>query len=597
MSNPPQGLMEYPGISSIKSGNYALSHGISPGAFVVTFPAQKNFAVQIGTMKITYGGDAISFPNCRIDLASIESSQSGQMMTVRILDRRWKWEFPTISGRYNVPKPSGHINVVTEKSPQDLATMLLKAMKESNFDVNQLPNDTRPYIDWNYDNAAEELARLCESLGCRVVLGIDNRVRICRLGNGANLPTGFVTNGGYGFDPPEMPDALEFVAAPTRYQMRFHLEAVGRDIDGTIKPIKDLSYNPGGEGEVNGWANQYPDTLQGLIGDNTLSARTRSLALSCVFRWYRITEPATGDLKIPDYGLFIHPRQVLPLITSLLDEETEAGDEFPQPQQAFVMGRFYDEVGDPKTLVNTPRGTRYPGSISFDNDRGIVQFSNPVYQVVLCETDLKKADNETVIIKSGSNAYFPADIVLECVVNVRDHFDRKLQRWTKKRQLTNGKYGTEPKVIRRDDVGLTIKAQYESLAVEDYGLTSRTTLANVTTTSRYRQIKLIKNDKDTGLGSVPLKGLESIANYYLNTEQEKFQPKESLSYSYAKIMKISPDGAIQQVSWTVGEQGAKTEASRNSEFDLSRPSHEDRRTLEYLKIEKARSNLGSTYNA
>jgi hypothetical protein len=42
--------------------------------------------------------------------------------------------------------------------------------------VSGLPNLSRPEVDWVFANPAQELAALAESLGCRVVLGLDGRV-------------------------------------------------------------------------------------------------------------------------------------------------------------------------------------------------------------------------------------------------------------------------------------------------------------------------------------------------------------------------------------------------------------------------------------
>ena len=49
---------------------------------------------------------------------------------------------------------------------------------------------------------------------------------------------------------------------------------------------------------------------------------------------------------------------------------------------------------------------------------------------------------------------------------------------------------------------------------------------------------------------------------------------------YAGIVPISPDGAIVQVQWTGGAAGGLTRAGRNSEFSLTVPSWNERRTAE-----------------
>jgi len=383
--------------------------------------------------------------------------------------------------------------------------------------------------------------------------------------------------------------------------MKFTLEAVGLDVDGEVKLINDLSYNPIAAGDAAGWANQYPETLPALISPYTLGAATHSLAMSCVFRWYRIKEPATLDWKVPEFGKITTIKHVLPLQSKLLTEQTAIGEQYPQSMGAYVEGSYYDNVTDPKTFVNTPPGTRYLGSVSFDEARGIVQFSNPVYRVVRCTTTLsttnavRVAAGTATVVQAGSQAFFPAELVLTCVVNVHDDKTREVKRWTKQRALANGRFSTPPKIIKREDVGRTVRADYRTLLGQftAWNLSDITGLAAAQAPpTPYVQTSVITNEKDTGLGGNKIAGLDSIANYYLNQQQATYQPKQSLEYSYAAIMPISPDGVIQQVSWSVGLEGATTRASKNSEFNLNVPSHAERRTLELLRVEKARLAAG-----
>ena len=593
MADAPQGLFTFPGLNSIRSGSFTLSHGISPSAAVIEITPQNNFAVQGGPLEITYGATAISFPDCRLDMASLTVGTDGRTWSLRVLDRRWKWEFGHVSGSYNLRKPSGHINPATEKSPRELAYMLLRAMGEAQFDVQQIPNETRPLVEWSYDNPAEQLQQLCDTLGCRVVLGIDNKVRICRLGNGANLPTDKVSTAGYGFDPPEMPDSLLFVAAPTKYQMKFVLEAVGLDKDGTVKLIKDLSYNPLGVGEEYGWANQQPDVLSALRGADTLAHRIHTLALSTVFHWYRIKEPATLDWMVPSYGKIRSIKQVLPLTDNLLTEETPFGEVSPQAQSAAIEGIYYAPISDPITFVNTPKGSPYTGSYTIDTSRGIIQFTDAMFRYVRCEQDLTNRSGSVIISRAGSHVFFPAELVLECVVNVKDDKDRHLDRFTKEMKITNQKFSTRQKVIRRDDVGLTVRAQYQSQLAAAWGLVDITYLGIAQAPlTPYVQTNIVTNEKDTSLNGVNSSGVDSIASYYLSEARATYLPKESLETSYAAIVPINPDGVIQQVSWSVGLSGATTKASKNSEFDLRLPSHSERRTLQILKAEKDRLKRG-----
>ena len=124
-------------------------------------------------------------PECRVDKIQKTANET---FLVTIFDRRWKWRFGQISGVYNLRQPDGELDPDLETEPQDIATDCLKAMGETGFDVGELPNRTRPEYRWVAQNPAAMLDQLCQSLGCSVVLGFDNRVTIRRLGEGGELP-------------------------------------------------------------------------------------------------------------------------------------------------------------------------------------------------------------------------------------------------------------------------------------------------------------------------------------------------------------------------------------------------------------------------
>lgn len=593
MATAPQGLFAFPGIKTILRGTFTLSHGISPSIATVVISPAKNFAVKDGPMLINYGQLQLLFPDCRLDMTSLSVGSGGQEWTLRIKDRRWKWENGEIVGLYNKIKPNGRIDLDTEKTPQQLAALLLDAMGEKNYEVNQLPNNTRPFIDWDYDNPAEQLARLCDSLGCRVVLGLDNRVRLWLLGNGAKLPSTRVSHGGYGFDPPDLPDSIKLVCGPTKFQARLRLEAVGRDVNGKIKRLKDLTYNPKGAGEPYGWINQTPGVLTALIGQTNLTKQIHSLALESVYRMYRIVEPATGKMEIDGFGPISDIKQLLPLDDVLLQSASGIGEQFPQSMRAQVFGKYYDFTCDPATLVNTPRGTPYTGNFSFDKERGILLFSEPVYQFVKCLTDVKAKDGTTVILSAGNFAYMPAELFVECTFAVKDAKKRQPHRFTSERKLTNGSTRSGTKIVKRDDINLSVRTNYLPYIATNYGITDTTTFADaIATPPPERVIGTTTNEKGTGLGKSKAdsdKGLKAKVDYYLDAARAKFEPKENLSYTYPRIEKISPDGAIHQVTWSVGPDGAMTEASQNNEHDRFTPQYSERRLAEIAR--KERENL------
>ena len=247
------------------------------------------------------------------------------------------------------PSGSGGLVVDTERTPQELAALYLDAMGESGYDVSALPNDSRPAVEHDFDNPAEALADLCDSLGCRVVLRLDNTVAIVQVGVGADLPASLLLEDSATPNPPEMPDNIAVVCGPSVYQVDFPLEAVGLDVatlaggesNETIQPIDELSYTP-----VGGWSvADLPYLLNvGTAAGEADVTGLRSLATKSVFRYYRIMMP----VNVPGYddaadGLVTKLEQILPLI----EEQAATGLENHNlvPLAATVFGVWYPAPG------------------------------------------------------------------------------------------------------------------------------------------------------------------------------------------------------------------------------------------------------------
>lgn len=534
--NAPQGLFDFPGIELILRGTFTLSHGISPSVATIEVVPQAGLPAAGGTLLITFGGTVLAFPGCRINSLSQRRSSAGTVWTLQIFDRRWRWAFGELSGLYNVRLADGRIDPALERTPQQLAALCLSAMGEANFSVAELPNDARPEVDWIAANPAQELAHLCEAFGCRVVLGLDNRVSLRRVGVGAGLPVEDGMTENLGIDPPERPDALKLITGPTRFQSAFVLEAVGQDTQArqnAIKLIQDLSYNPGGAGNPSGWEHVYPHSMPGVVA----SEEARKLALKTVYKWYRIKEQLgrPGRLDPPGFpGSVVRLDQLLPISDELV--QTRPGPNGTQASRdAVVRGSFYETFRNPPSFQNTAGDEVYNGSYTIDGERGIVVFDQPVYRYF------------------SSGAYLPAVLLLECSYGVKHRESRQVFRHGFERRLPGNVYGTGPQILRREEIVRTVRAEYDRLDP-----------------MRARVTRVVDNLPEISLQ----------ADHYLNAAQSEYQLSHSADMEYAGIIPINPDGAIQQVSWSVGPHGATTRASRNSEFALYVPGYEERRRRE-----------------
>ncbi len=547
---PPTGLLSFPGVDQVLSWSFTLSHGITPGAALVEIAPQFGLPAEVGTMVLSFGDVALEFGGCVLDSATVRRDESGMIVSLTILDRRWRWRYGQISGRYNVRQKDGTLDTTTEQTPQQLARRLLEAMGESECDLSGLPNLARPEVDWVYANPAHALAELAESLGCRVVLDLDGLVSLPTVGTGADLPdTGTQRTWNFGIDPPTRPESLLLVGGPTRFQTMFRLEAVGQEppapqttgqssepqstssststTAGQIVPIDELSYKP-----VGGWQNE---SYLGFA--NVQDPAARAKARETIYRWYRILSTApmstAGEFQIAGCDSAVNGLwQILPIERGLIDTYTGSdGIERPQPPQ--VAGIFWDRSLDAN---NIPVQRPYRGRFTLDAERGIVMFDEPVLQV-----------------DSTGTAFAPAELYLTVAHAVKDPETLQELRQTWERDVpgsgTESGVGTGAAVFRRDDMVLAVTTQYDA--------------------NNNPKGRLDNSD-----------ALDRESEYQLDAIETAFETVETDFVEYAGLVAINPDGAISQVSWSGGPAGTVTRAGRNSEFSLTVPPYPERRRTE-----------------
>lgn len=529
-----QGLATFPGVVQVISCRYTRSLGTQPDYAILRIIPQSFSPQPTGTLQFTYGANYVNLFNCKVDwVRSVWSATSGIETFVKILDRRWAWQAGgEISGRYNVRFVDGSLDTSTEKSPQQLATILLNAMGEQNFDVSALPNSPRPYVSWDYSHPASELDELCELLGCRVCLKIaSNSVQIVRLGVGALLPQANLFYYTQSFDLSETPDSLKVVGR-ARYQSKLKLQAVGEEKDGSLKPIADLSYAP-----ADGWFGvSFPFSF---ITDD----EDRKLAQKSVWRYYQIVSQADGTQEVPDFRNVQTIENIKPIDDFLVEVYTDSsGVKFPK--KAFIDGIWFN--GDPQAGAgnNTILGTIYEEDFRIDRDNGLVIFPVQVYQW-----------------DSGTRT--EAELYLTCSYEARDPDTLSYARYIQVRNL-GGNSGTGPRIIKRDDILFTSYAQY----------------------SRNQKTGTVNNQAT----------VEQQAINQLDATQLEYFPSLTLDAGYNGIVPIDVDGAIRQVTYKVDcsdkspRGGAETFASVNSETDPYVPRYGQRQISR--RSRRGRSRIG-----
>ena len=267
----PQPIVTYSGIIGIESCRMLLSRSVEPSQAVIETPVISQVAPAIGDLVFFYNGTTLTFSGCAVDMSYIAMTAAGQTMRITLLDRRWRWAFTEIVGRYNVKTKTDTIKY--EKTPQELATLIFQAMGETVYDVSELPNDARPMVDWTNEKGSVALADLLSQLNCEVVPDLSTGGwRIVKIGTGDLLPDdGTAETAESGVTSPITPDAIRAVTASIRYQVMFELEAVGTETDGRSRPIDDLSYKPSG-----GWELEHPEKFKGVTGTYVKDKSLRS---------------------------------------------------------------------------------------------------------------------------------------------------------------------------------------------------------------------------------------------------------------------------------------------------------------------------------
>jgi hypothetical protein len=506
--------LQFPGIDFVRSWSFTLSHGITPSVALVEIAPQFDLPAEVGTLVLSFGDVTLEFPGCALDSATVRRDQAGMIVSLAILDRRWAWRFGQICGQYNVRDASGQLDSDSEQTPHELATLLLTALGEPAADVSLIPDDTRPAVDWVSASPAVELARLAESLGCLVVLGLDGAVSLQPAGVGADLPeTGTERTRSFGIDPPTRPDSLLLVCGPTRFETMFRLEAVGQEPTGEIRRINDLSYAPAG-----GWNNEA-----WLGFANVTDANSRAKARQTVYRWYRLycTAPynSAEQFQITGYdGSVTELWQLIPLEHSRL---TTYADGTLRPEPPEISGIFWDRSLDAQ---NVPTRRKYRGAFTLDVERGIVRFAEPVMQVNA----------------GGASGFSPAELYLTVAHSVQYAATGQPVRLTTERPLPGEPLGTGPAVLRRDDLALHSITAYDA------------------------------NNNPTG-STDNSNELQEEIEAQLDAAEAAYATRLTDYVEYAGLVPIDPDGAITQVQWSATAAGTITRASRNSEFSLVAP--------------------------
>lgn len=417
------------------SGNLSIGLGTSPSLAQIEVPISTQIPREVGTLTLESPELRMDFPGCRVLSGTITERDT---LVLTIADRRWRWRFGTIFLLANERTSDGQIKRGTEKRPQEIAAALFDAMGESGADVSALPNDTRPEVRYTGSNPASELESLAGSLGCAVAFW-GNRAGLVRLGQGMNLPNNPIKAEGLqrALDVPILPDAVQAVSGPGDFQVLLELEAVAETKDGGQVLIADAPYVP-----ATGWEHEWPQDFEGVEDD-----KDRELALKSVFRKYRVKrEISSGEFVFDGKKFQVEEQakrleQILPIYPDLVELGEPQPDGTVTAKAAWVEGLWY---GDEDSLDN--KYSKVSTSFNLDGEKGIVEFSAPVYQ-------LKR--------EGTSDINLPATLYLMARINVKQTGTNLPWRFQFTLPSGGPRWGTEPQTELRFDIIPKCVAKYE----------------------------------------------------------------------------------------------------------------------------------------
>ena len=587
MPDQGQAKFSYPGINSVEEIDFTDVAGTSPSTGVLTCYPQFGLPAMEGDLVLTQEGRTVTFAKCRIDSASYQRNSGGQVVSVKLMDERWRWQKGyVIHGKYNTRLPNNSVDPLREKTPRELVDLLCEVMDVTNIVADLVSSDpnvsaARPEVDWDVSNPAQELQSLLDSFGLRLVpRRSDGKFVICRTGEGATLTAAGrpYQDPSEGIDPNDTPDRIAMFGEPIRYQVRLELEAVGKDIvdpanqpsavpdppipplptdnaDGSWKPILQLTYTPKDATGTPSW-DQEEDDMQNVSEiriaqpDGSLHS-PHDMAMQTVFRCYRVKE-TSGFVEIPGYtDPVTDTNQVTRKQLILTDELAE---EYIDPDgQKRMKPAFCDFVGIHKGWVgdsNSTGGTRLDvqSKDPFDiNQSETVGFSiDAATQIVTFSSPIKRYEDE-----ANDDAYLPARVWLTCAVNVRDSVTWQPIRYTKEKPVPGAPSGDSKFVwpIQQDDLKQYYRTSYTIDPVTGVGTIGATT----------------DNTKE----------VDTQADYYLDSNIASLQIPNSKTLTLIGIWDVDMDGAINQISYKISKSGADTVVSRGTEHDYRVPTYKD----------------------
>lgn len=309
------------------------------------------------------------------------------------------------------------------------------------------------------------------------------------------------------------------------------------------------------------WARSWPPMFPGVRATPRLTlGQARDLARKSVWKYFTLSGrdvSGKGGILVPGFGraqkyqLLLQDTQCEQIVPEAPDFKVRLKNGLGDPLvQNFYNGLSKDKPAacfgavnsraasqlfllDRAKALNTGADDQVQVPFTIDPLYHMVKFSAPVYY-----------------IGKGYNLEEPT-LRLRCAVNVREVNTNAFNVYTLITAFPGGR-GKDFVFERHDDVQLNVIPTYDARG-------------------KVTNVRLLEAD--------PL----VRAGYYRDGMVFRYQYKASLVNTYNGIVPGSLDGAVSQITWTVGEGGADTTMSLNHEHNTALPPFPARRRAELLR--------------
>lgn len=180
--------------------------------------------------------------------------------------------------------------------------------------------------------------------------------------------------------------------------------------------------------------------------------------------------------------------------------------------------------------------TRVDRAFSIDTERGFVMFGEPIVRLGgTAGSDVKN---------------YPAKLRLRTSVTIRDPETLGIVRHERSRKLSGPKFDTKPQYISREEIFVGQRFSYRNDSFVNPGILNN----------------LVEVNK--------------IADKILDLREASFESQSPETVTYAGLVPVELDGALQSVSYSITKSATLTMVNRNHDLGRNMISHKERRTAE-----------------